>query len=68
MIDATYEDLEFEVQLRRREQAVWTTKDGRQIPIKELSANHIRNILNMLDRQSEIDALEGEMDSFEFYD
>lgn len=67
MIKATYEDLEFELQLRRREQLVWTTKDGRQIPIYELSTDHIINILNMMDKQSEIDELEGEMDLLDYY-
>ena len=34
---------------------VWTTKDGREIPITEMSDGHIRNVLAMLERNNVCD-------------
>ena len=68
MIKATREDLEFELQLRRVEEAVWTTRDGRQVPVKKMSTNHIINTINMIDRQVDFEDLVGEMDPLELYD
>ncbi len=50
MINATLQDLLLEKWLRRREEGslVWTTKEGKVIPIKELSDQHLINIVNML--------------------
>ena len=50
MINATLQDLLLEKWLRRRNEGslVWTTKDGKVIPIKELSDQHLINIVNML--------------------
>ena len=36
---------------KRGPHKVWVTKDGRKIPIKRLTDEHLRNILRMLWRQ-----------------
>ena len=46
---ATIEDLKLEQFLRNRNSGklVWKTKEGRIIPLKELSDEHLTNILNV---------------------
>lgn len=46
--NADIHDLELELWLRKREagEIVWRTKDKKEIPIKELSTAHIKNIIN----------------------
>lgn len=43
MIKADIEDLEKELWLRQREDMIWETKDGKQIPLKEMTTEHIIN-------------------------
>ena len=52
---ASLEDLEREVWLRARNEGniVWTTKNGDQIPIKDMSIQHLLNTINMLYRNVE---------------
>ena len=50
MIKAGIEDLERELWLRQREEMVWETKDGKQIPLKEMSTEHIINAINYFER------------------
>lgn len=52
---ATIEDLRLEQFLRNRNSGklVWKTKEGRIIPIKELSDEHLTNILNAYLRNKE---------------
>lgn len=47
---ATPEDLKRELWLRNRNNSsiVWTTKDGRKIPINKMSDEHLLNTINMI--------------------
>lgn len=49
---ATLEDLERELWLRDRNAGtiIWTTKDGKEIPINEMSDEHLLNTINMIKR------------------
>lgn len=52
---ATIEDLKLEQFLRNRnsEKLVWKTKEGRIIPIKELSDEHLQNIIKVYSKNKE---------------
>jgi len=54
---ATEEDLRLEYWLRKRNSGrlMWRTKNGDEIPIKDLSDKHLVNILDMFDAKYEID-------------
>lgn len=55
MRKATIKDLELELWLRQRNSGsiIWTTKDGKNIPIKDMNTNHLVNTLKMLLKQEE---------------
>lgn len=58
-MDADIEDLTKELWLRQRNegQLKWKTKDGKQIPIKDMTTQHIINAINRMtenDRRSEL--------------
>jgi len=40
---------------RKMEEKTWKTKDGVEVPIKDLSDNHLLNIIRMLNRASELE-------------
>ena len=50
MKQATIQDLKLELWLRQRNSGfiIWTTKDGKNIPIKYMGNNHLVNTINML--------------------
>ncbi|MDM8232300.1 hypothetical protein QUW56_02660 [Phocaeicola barnesiae] len=52
---ASMGDLLLELFLRKRESGslVWKTKEGKTIPIKDLSDNHLISIIRMIDRKNE---------------
>jgi hypothetical protein len=39
---------------RKMKSPIWTTKDGRQIPINQLSSPHLQNIIEVVDRMNEV--------------
>lgn len=53
---ATIKDLELELWLRQRNSGsiIWTTKDGKNIPIKDMNNNHLVNTIKMLIKQEAI--------------
>lgn len=71
---ADIQDLELELWLRQRNSdfIYWKTKDGREIPIKDMDNNHLANTLKMLLKQAEredfYDEHIGDMDPIDYYD
>lgn len=63
MRKATIQDLKLELWLRQRNSGsiIWTTKDGKNIPIKDMDNNHLVNTLKMLliqkEKQKEYDSI-----------
>lgn len=55
MRKATIQDLKLELWLRQRNSGsiIWTTKDNKNIPIKDMDNNHLVNALKMLLIQKE---------------
>lgn len=55
---ADYNDLRLELWLRQRErdEIRWVTKEGTEIPIREMSDSHLANAMACLQRQSEMEA------------
>lgn len=53
---ATIEDLERELWLRRRERGEikWKTRDGKEIPINEMSDSHLENAIRYTIRMNEL--------------
>lgn len=53
MKKATIQDLELELWLRQRNSGsiIWKTREGKNIPIKDMSNNHLINTLKMLAKQ-----------------
>lgn len=55
MKEAGYDDIRLELWLREREsgEMKWVTKDGKEIPIKDMTTDHLRNVIKMIDRLEE---------------
>lgn len=74
MKQATLQDLKLELWLRQRNSnnIVWTTKDNRDISIKDMDNNHLVNTINMLEKQAEEDYFMkehiGDMSPMDYYD
>lgn len=53
MRKANIQDLKLELWLRKRNSGsiIWTTKDSKNIPIKDMSNKHLVNALKMLAKQ-----------------
>lgn len=54
---ADIDDLKLEQWIRQRNsgQIMWKTKNGREIPIKDMSDTHIANTIRMLERKHYIE-------------
>ena len=52
MMTLSAKDLQLELWLRKREsgELKWTTKEGIEIPLKDMSNKHIENCLNLMER------------------
>ena len=63
---ASLSDLKMELWLRRRclGDIVWVTKDGRDIPIKNMCRNHLINAINMIENNNEISDHIGDYDPY----
>lgn len=53
MVKANLSDLQLELWLRKRDSLYWETRDGKQIPLKQMSTEHIVNALNYFKRAQE---------------
>lgn len=55
MIKADLEDLKLEYWLRQRnaDRIAWVTKEGKVIPIKDMTDAHLVNTINMIERNAD---------------
>lgn len=67
-VKASVEDLKRELWLRMREQEtlVWATAQGKEIPIKKMSMNHLINALIYFQTKESIEDI-GEMDPMDLW-
>lgn len=67
-MDAKLNDLKLELWLRQRERGAinWRTKEGKEIPIKEMTDTHLLNTINLLeDLEDRRDGYYDALSSFE---
>ena len=50
-MEAEYGALEYHIENEAR-QGVWTTKEGKRIPIRQMSTRHLENTIRMLERNN----------------
>lgn len=43
----------------RRQKILWTNKQGEKVNIKEIDDTYLNNLINLLERQSDLDDLNG---------
>ena len=72
---ASLDDLYKEQWIRKRDskEIVWTTRDGREVPVKEMSDTHLNNTIKYLEKikeyklmKTEFDALKAEYEAYWF--
>ena len=65
-MDADIEDLTKELWLRQRNegQVKWKTKDGKQIPIKDMTTQHIINAINKMTENDRLPELACEYEAY----
>lgn len=64
-MDAVLNDLRSELwlRLRERDEIVWTTKEGKKIPINKMSDTHLINAIKMLEKEVDIMEHLGDFDA-----
>ena len=64
-MDAVLNDLRSELWLRLREknEIVWTTKEGKRIPINKMTDTHLINTIKMLEKEVDIMEHLGDFDA-----
>lgn len=69
-MQATLKDLLKEYWLRKRTNGsiYWTTKNGRNIPIKDMDNTHLLNTIKMLVKQEEEIEHLGDMSAMDYWD
>ena len=65
---ADLEDLRIElwIRLRNSGEITWTTKEGKTIPIKDMSTPHLINTINPLERTQEMQEIACDYEAFMF--
>ena len=72
-MDAGLKDLKLELWLRLRNygEITWKTREGKEIPIKNMTLTHLINTINMLERieqeQIELEEAESSFDYEKYY-
>lgn len=70
MRKATIQDMKLELWLRQRNSGsiCWTTKEGKDVSIKDMDNSHLVHTLKMLIKQAEMKGHIGDMDPMDYYD
>ena len=59
MRKADVNDIRLEIWIRERNERdiIWTTKEGLDVPIRDMSLNHLRNVERMLEKNENLSEL-----------